>query len=210
MKKISASQVKELRDLTGASVIECREALIESGGNIEKARECLRRKGKEKAGKKSGRETNEGVVSSYVHSNRKVGAMIELRCETDFVAKNAEFQELAHDLAMHVAAMSPKYVSFSDVPEEDKKAFEESVRKELAGPARNASRLGRDAGGEKKPAEIIEKIVEGKVKKNFEQMCLLDQAFIKNPEMTVSDLVKEKISKIGENIQVGNFVRFEI
>jgi len=195
-KKISASLVKDLRDKTGASIMECRAALEKSNGDIEKAIVYLRQKGKEKATKKSTRATGEGIVAAYIHSNKKIGAMVELRSETDFVAKNSEFQELAYDLAMHVAAMSPQYLSFEQVSEKDKEEYEHLVREELA--------------SEKKPAEIVEKIVEGKIKKHFEGLSLLSQAFIKDQDMTVSDLIKEKISKIGENIQIGNFTRFEV
>jgi len=162
--KISVAQVKELRELAGASVIDCREALIQSEGNIAKAFDYLRKRGKEKAQKKSNRETREGVIASYIHSNKKIGALIELRCETDFVAKNSEFQELAYDIAMHVAAMSPKYLAIADAPEEEKS----------------------------------------------EEICLLSQAFIKDPNLTVADLIQEKISKIGENILIERFARFEI
>jgi len=195
-KKIDASLVKDLRDKTGASIMECKAALEKAAGDIEKAIVYLRQKGKEKAVKKSTRATGEGIVAAYIHSNKKIGAMVELRSETDFVAKNAEFQELAYDLAMHIAAMSPKFLSFDQVGEKEKDEYEHLVREELA--------------NEKKPAEIIEKIVEGKIKKHFEELSLLSQAFIKNQDMTISDLIKEKISKIGENIQVGNFTRFEV
>jgi elongation factor Ts len=195
-KNISASLVKDLRDKTGASIMECRDALEKSGGDMEKATAHLRQKGKEKAGKKADRATGEGVVSAYVHSNKKIGALVELRCETDFVAKNSEFQELAYDLAMHIAAMNPKYLSFDNVDEKDKNEYEHLVREELA--------------GENKPDDIVEKIVDGKVKKHFEEMSLLSQAFIKDQDVVVADLVKEKIAKIGENIQIGNFERFEI
>ena len=164
MISISADQVKKLRELTDASIMECREALQNSDGDMEKSRLYLRKKGKEKAQKKAGRETREGIIAAYVHSNKKIGALVEIRCETDFVAKNSEFQELAHDLAMHVAAMSPKYLTVKDIPK-----------------------------GEK-----------------LEEVCLFSQSFIKDPGLTVGDLIKEKISKIGENIQVEKFVRFEI
>lgn len=194
--KISVSQVKELRDLTGASVLECREALDKSRGNLEKAREYLRKKGQEKAGKKAVRTTKEGVIAAYIHSNKKIGAMVELRCETDFVAKNAEFQELAFDIAMHIAALSPEYFSAEAVPEKDKDEYEHLIREELA--------------GEGKPDEVAEKIVAGKIKKHFEEMSLFSQDFVKNPDIKVGELIKEKISKIGENIQVTEFERFEI
>ena len=206
--KITAQLVKDLRGKTGASIMECRNALAQSKGDLEKAIEYLRRSGKERAAKKADRTTAEGVIASYIHSNRKIGAMIEVFCETDFVAKNAEFQELAHDLAMHIAAANPKYLSLEKIDPKDKKDFEKFVREELASePARNAA---HNAAGGKKPADIIEKIVEGKVKKHFEEISFLAQPFVKNPDMTVEDLIKEKISKIGENIQVGNFARFEI
>jgi elongation factor Ts len=194
--KITADLVKSLRDKTGVSIMECRSALVEAGGDLEKAVENLRKRGKERAGKKADRETSEGVVVSYVHGNRKVGAMLEVLCETDFVAKNSEFQDVAHDLAMHIVALNPKYVSVESVPEKEKKGYENLVRAEIS--------------LEKKPAEIIEKIVSGKVGKHFEEISLLSQAFVKNPDITVEDLIKEKIAKIGENIRIGNFVRFEI
>jgi len=194
--KISAELVKELREKTGASIMECRNALIEVKGDLEKATENLRKRGKEKAAKKADRATAEGVVVSYIHSNKKIGAMVELLCETDFVAKNSEFQELAYDLAMHIAAADPKYLSFQNVDEKEKLEYEKFAREEFA--------------GEKKPAEIMEKMVSGKVKKHFDEISLLSQPFVKNPDATIEDLIKEKIAKVGENIQVGNFVRFEI
>jgi len=194
--KISAGLVKELREKTGASIMECRNALVEAEGDLEKAVDFLRKRGKEKAAKKADRATAEGVVVSYIHSNKRIGAMIELLCETDFVAKNSEFQDLAYDLAMHIAATNPKFVSFEKVDEKEKAEYEKFAREEFA--------------GIEKPAEIMKKMVSGKVKKHFEENSLLSQPFVKNPDMTVEDLIKEKIAKIGENIQVGNFVRFEI
>lgn len=194
--KITAQLVKDLRGKTGASIMECRNALAQSKGDLEKAIEYLRKRGKEKAAKKADRTTAEGVIASYIHSNRKIGAIVEVFCETDFVAKNSEFQELAHDLAMHIAAANPKYLSLEKIDQKDKEDFEKFVREELA--------------SEKKPADIIEKIVEGKVKKHFEEISFLAQPFVKNSDTTVEDLIKEKIAKIGENIQVGNFARFEI
>jgi len=196
MKKISALEVKKLRELTGASVMECREALEQAGGDTKKAVEHLRHKGKEKAGKKSGRKTGEGIVAAYIHSNKKIGALVELRCETDFVAKNSQFQELAYNLAMQVAALGPRYISSDVVPSQEREEYEHLVREELA--------------AEKKPDSVIEKIVTGKVRKHFAELSLLEQAFVKNPEITVDELIKENILKIGENIQIVNFVRFEI
>ncbi|MDD3487127.1 MAG: translation elongation factor Ts [Candidatus Moranbacteria bacterium] len=194
--KITAELVKTLRDQTGASIMECRNALVETEGDLEKAVESLRRRGKEKARKKAGRETGEGVVATYVHGNGKIGAMVELLCETDFVAKNSEFQELAHDLAMHIAAANPKYLSIEDVSAEEKDEFEKVAREEFA--------------NEKKPAEILEKIIAGKTAKHFEEMSLLAQPFVKDPDVTVDELIKEKIAKIGENIKVEKFSRLEI
>ena len=204
--KIAAKLVKELRDKTGASIMECKKALAEAKGNLEKATEYLRKHGKEKAAKKSDRTTAEGIVATYIHSNQKIGVILELLCETDFVAKNSEFQELAHDLAMHIAAANPKYLSVSLIEKKELKDFEKFTRDELAS---EKSAQGRSASGGK-PAAILEKIVSGKIKKHFDEIALLSQPFIKNPDMTVDDLIKEKIAKIGENIQIGNFVRFEI
>lgn len=194
--KITAQQVKNLRELTGASVMECREALMNSAGDIEKARDYLKKKGKEKARKKSGRDTNEGIIAAYVHGNGKIGALVEIRCETDFVAKNSEFQEFSHDLAMHVAAMAPNFISLGEVSQKEKEEYEKQVKEELV--------------KEKKPASIVENIVLGKTAKHFEQQCLLSQKFVKNTDITVEDLLKEKISKIGENIKIEKIIRFEI
>ncbi|MDI6777834.1 MAG: translation elongation factor Ts [Patescibacteria group bacterium] len=194
--KIAAAEIKKLREKTGASVMECRNALSESGGNIEKALEYLKKRGNEKALKKAERKTSEGVVATYIHSNKKIGAMVELLCETDFVARNVEFQELARDLAMHIAAMNPKYESVEKVPQIDREEYEEIARAEIA--------------SEKKPAEIVKKIIAGKTKKYFSDISLMSQAFVKNPQISVGNLIKEKIAKIGENIQLGNFARFSI
>lgn len=196
MAKISAQEVKKLRDKTGASVMECRAALEKAKGNEKDAIELLKKRGREKAGKKSGRETEEGVIASYIHSNKKIGSMIELRCETDFVAKNSEFQELAYDLAMHIAALAPSYLSVSDVPGKDRNEYEHLVREEMA--------------ADMKSDEVMEMIIAGKLKKHFEEISLLEQKFVKNPDISVGDFVKEKIAKIGENIQIGAFTRFEI
>lgn len=201
--KISAEEVKKLRAQTGASVMECRNALVETKGDLKKATNILRKRGKEKAGKVAERATAEGVIASYIHGNLKIGAMVEVLCETDFVAKNSEFRELAHDLAMHVAASNPKYLSADKVDTKEKSEYEKFAREEFT--AKSVSPAGK-----KKPAEILEKMVAGKIKKHFDEISLLSQYFVKNPEITVEDLIKEKIAKIGENIQVGNFVRFEV
>lgn len=188
--------IKKIRERTGAGVVAIKNALGESGGDEEKAIEILRKLGHSKAAKKAEREAREGVVVSYVHSNNKVGALVKLLCETDFVARNEEFQGLAKDIAMHVTAMNPKFIKPEDVPAEVVEKEKEIWKEQLV--------------AEKKPAEMIEKIMMGKEKKFREESALLTQPFVKNPEITINDLIAEKIGKIGENIQVGEIVRFEI
>ena len=194
--KISIEQIRELREKTGVSIMKCREALELAEGDFEKAIIELRKKGESSAAKRVGRSTGEGVVASYIHSNGKVGVLLELRCETDFVARNEEFQALAKELAMHVAAMGPIYVAPDDISEDVIKKEEELEREAL-----------KDS---EKTKEVIEKIIEGKLKKFKEENSLLTQPFIKDPDKTISELVKEKITKLGENIQVERFTRFEI
>ncbi len=194
--KISTELVKKLREKTGVSIMECRKALEKAEGNLDKAADYLRKIGKGQAEKKGDRETNEGVIASYIHTNKKIGAMVELLCETDFVAKNSEFQELAHNLAMQIAAANPKYLSLGSVDAEEKSSYAEFVKKEFE--------------STNKPAEIIEKMISGKVKSHFEKISLLSQPFIKDPNITIGELINEKIAKIGENIRVGKFERFEI
>ena len=193
---ITAKEVKNLRDRTGASMMGCKKALEESSGDIEKAIKVLQKSGSKVADKKCGRDTAEGRIGSYVHSNEKIGVLVEVNCETDFVAKGDEFTELAHNLAMHIAASSPQYVNYDEINSADmeskKKEIEEEVRKE------------------NKPQEIMEKIVEGKVKKYFNEVCLLNQPFVKNQDITVEELITEKIAKTGENIKVNKFTRFEM
>lgn len=177
-------------------MVDVKKALEEADGNEEKAIEILRKKGIAKAVKKSERSAKEGIVFAYVHSNSRVGAMIKLLCETDFVARNSDFQELAKDIAMHVAAMNPKFLKPEDVPseivEKEKEIWAEQLKKEG------------------KPEAMLEKIMGGKEKKLREEMALLTQPFIKNPDITVGELLAEKIGVIGENIQIGEFVRFEL
>lgn len=189
-------QIKNLREKTGAGVVEVKKALDEAKGDETKAIEILRKRGQDKALKKSERSAQEGIVSSYVHANMKLGALVKLYCETDFVARNPEFQELGKDIAMHVAAMDPKFLKAEDVSAEliskEKEIWTEQLKKE------------------NKPAEIMEKIMAGKEKKFREENALLTQPFVKNPEVTIGELVAEKIGKIGENIQVGEFVRYEL
>ncbi len=189
--------VSQLREQTGAGVVECKIALDESGGNLEKAIEILRKKGEIKAAKKSAeRTTKEGLVHAYIHANGKVGAMIEVSCETDFVARNEDFKSLVHDLAMQVAATNPLYIKTEDVPEsviaKEKEMYLEEIR------------------GQEKPPAVIEKILEGKLEKYFEDVCLLKQPFIKDEDITVEELINQKIAKIGEKIEVKKFVRYQI
>lgn len=193
---IKADQVKQLREKTGASMMECKKALEESKGNETRALNILREKGKAIALKKSARETKQGIIESYIHGNGKVGVLLELNCETDFVARNKEFKELAHDLAMHIAGMNPRYLKPEDVPKEVIQAEKEIYKKQFA-----------DSG---KPQKIIGQIIEGKIKNYSEEVSLLTQPFVKNPDITVTDLIQEKIAKLGEHIKIGNFVRYEL
>lgn len=193
---ISAQEVKKLRDRTGASMGECKKSLEESSGDMEKAIKIMQKSGSKIADKKCDRDMSEGYIGSYIHSNGKVGVLAEVSCETDFVAKNKEFQELTHDLAMHIAALDPKYVDDGEIDVEMIKSKKEEISEEVK--------------KENKPSEILEKIVEGKVKKCFDEICLMSQPFVKNPEMTIEELVTEKIAKLGENIKVKRFIRFEI
>ncbi|NMB08456.1 MAG: translation elongation factor Ts [Tissierellia bacterium] len=192
---IKAAQVKELRERTGAGMLDCKNALVETNGDIDKAIDLLREKGLSQAAKKSSRIAAEGLVDSYIHGGR-IGVLIEVNTETDFVAKNAEFKEFVRDLAMQVAASSPKYISIEDVPEE-----EVNKEKEI---------LIHQVVNEGKPEHVAGKIVEGRLGKFYEQICLLEQPFIKDPAIKVKDLLNEKISKIGENIVIRRFVRYEV
>lgn len=189
-------KLKQLREQTCASMVECRKALEESGGDLEEAAKIIRRKGADLAGKKAGRETKQGLIEAYIHANGKIGVLLELNCETDFVAKNEMFKELAHNLAMHIAAMNPRYAGPADIPreiiEEEKKIYQEQL----------------ESSG--KPQNIVDQIIEGKIRKHNEEICLLNQPFVKNQDLSVQDYINETIAKIGENIKVGKFVRFEI
>jgi len=193
MAEISASAVKVLREKTGAGMMDCKKALVESGGNEEKAIAYLREKGLAKAAKKAGRATSQGVIGSYIHNNGKIGVMVELKCETDFVAKNEKFLAFAKDLAMQIAATSPLCVSPEQVPA-DLLAKEREIFK-------------NKAMEEGKPEAIAEKIVEGRLKKYYSEVCLLDQPFIKEDKKTIRDLLNELISVLGENMQIGRFDR---
>ncbi len=190
--KITTELVKELRDKTGISIMQCKKALEEAGGDIEKALILLKKKGAEVAGKKSDRTFASAAVAAYVHGEGTVGAMVELRCETDFVSRNDDFRKLAYDIAMHIAASNPEYRTVADIPEEAKKEAEQAFEKEVAG----------------KPAGMKEKILEGKVTAYFKERVLLEQSFIKNPEQTISQLLETSIHKFGEKIELSRFARF--
>jgi elongation factor Ts len=194
--EITVSMVKELREQTGAGILDCKLALQEADGDLEKATELLRKKGLARAAKKADRIANEGLIEAYIHAGGRIGALVELNCETDFVARTDAFNELAHDLAMQVVATNPLYLDDEDVPAEILEAQKETFRLEAA--------------GEGKPDHVVERIVEGKMAKYFDQVCLLRQPFIKDEGLTVRDLITEKIAQIGENIVVRRFARFEL
>jgi elongation factor Ts len=193
---ITTEMVKELRQRTGIGVMECKEALKESKGDIEKAIVILRKKGYARAKDKLSRETAEGVIGSYIHLNGKIGVLVEVGCESDFVARNTEFVELVKNIAMHIAASRPKYVSSEEIPPDVLEQEKEITREQF-----------KDS---KKPAEIVEKIVQGKLSKYYEEVCLLDQAYIKDDKVSVKKLVASYIAKFGENIKVKRFARFEL
>ncbi|RMD50908.1 translation elongation factor Ts [Candidatus Parcubacteria bacterium] len=191
---ISASDVAKLRQMTGVGMMEAKKALQEADGDAEKALEILRKRGAAKAAKRADRQTSEGRVHCYTHGNGRIGVMVEVLCETDFVARNEVFIELCNDIAMHIAAMNPLYLSREDVPAEVIAKEKEIATEQNAG----------------KPAEIIEKIVEGKMGKYFEEVCLLEQKFIKDEDLTIAQLLESKIASIGENLRINRFSRFEI
>ncbi len=188
--------IKELRARTGAGVLDCKKAIVESGGNIQKAIDVLRKKGIAKAESKAGREAKEGIIEAYIHPGAKLGVLLELNCETDFVARNQEFKNLAHDVAMHIAASDPVAVSRKDVPEEilqrEREIYTEQAK----------------ASG--KPEHVVEKVVAGRLDKYYKENCLLEQPFVKDPDKTVKDVVTEAIARLGENIFVQRFQRFKV
>lgn len=196
MAAISTQQVKELRQQTGAGVLDCKEALEISEGDFEKAVIYLREKGMAAAAKRAHREAEEGLVGSYIHAGSKVAALVEVNCETDFVAHTDEFQELAHDLAMQVVAAKPQYLQREDIPAKVLEQEKAVYRAQMA-----------DSG---KPEQIIERIVEGKLNKFYEETCLMEQPFIKDSSITVAELVKQKNALLGENIVVRRFSRLEV
>lgn len=191
-----ANSVKELRDRTGAGFMDCKRALVETGGNVEKAIAYLREKGIASASKKAGRSANDGLIHSYLHGTGKLGVMAEINCETDFVARTDDFKNFVNDVCMHIAAANPQFVSKEVVPE----AALEVERK----------RLRADAEKSGKSGPILEKIVEGRINKYFEETCLLQQRFVKDTDKTVEELAKEMIAKLGENIQIRRFARFQL
>jgi len=193
---VTAKDIAELRARTGSGMMDCKKALEEAGGDAEKAIEVLRKKGQAKAAKKADREAKEGIVEAYIHSNGKIGVLVEVLSETDFVAKNDEFKEFSHDVALHIAAMNPKYLKPEDV-DADEVAKEKAIYLEEV-----------KASG--KSAEIAEKIVEGKIRKFTEESALLCQPFVKDPSKTIQELLNEKIAKIGEKLEIKRFCRFEI
>ncbi|MGL4649307.1 MAG: translation elongation factor Ts [Caldilineaceae bacterium] len=196
MAEITADMVKRLREETNAGVLDCKKALTENNGDFAAAAEFLRKKGLAKAASKSSRAANEGIIGSYIHSNSKMAALVRLNCETDFVARNEAFTQLARDIAMHIVASRPTYVSRELVPAEVLDAKKDEFRSEAA------------ATG--KPAEVIEKIIDGKLEKWYVDVCLVEQPYVRNPDVTVGSLLTDAIAKMGENIKVGAFSRLEI
>jgi elongation factor Ts len=196
MAEIPAQLVKQLRDRTGAGMMECKSALVEANGDIGNAEVILRKRGIASAGKKSARVTKQGLIGSYIHSGGQLGVLVEVNCESDFVARTADFQELVHDVAMHIAAADPKFIRKEDVPAEalDKERDIQRGRDDLKG----------------KPANVVERIVEGRLAKFYEEVCLLEQPFVKEASLTVGQLIKTKIAKLGENIGVSRFIRYKV
>lgn len=194
--QINKDLIRKLRNKTGAGVMDCKQALLEAGGDIQKAQDILREKGSVIAIKRSARETQEGLVSSYVHSGSKLGVLLEVNCETDFVAKTNEFSQLAKELAMQIASMDPLWIKPEDVPKEIIEKEKEIYKKQA-----------QESG---KPEKVIEKIAQGRLEKYFTQVCLLEQPYIKDPKLKVKDLITESVTKLGENIKVGRFTRFKV
>ena len=193
---ISASLVKELREKTGAGMMDCKKALTETDGDMDKAIDFLREKGLSASAKKSGRIATEGLVETYVHGGGRLGVMVEINCETDFVAKTDDFQTFAKDIAMHIAAAKPEFLSSDEIPA-DVIEFEKKI-------------LRAQALNEGKPEKIVDKMVEGRIQKYFKDVCLLEQPFVKDPDKTISQLITEKVATIGEKISIRRFVRFEL
>lgn len=200
MAEITASMIKDLREKTGAGMVDCKSALVEANGDVEEAIEILRKKGMATASKKSGRVAAEGAVGSYIHMGGKVGVLVEINCESDFVSRGDEFQQLVKDVAMHIAASDPRYVRREDVPE-DEVAKERAILLE---------QLKNDEKNANKPDEVLQKIIDGRLNKFFEEIVLVEQPFIKDPSKTIADLVTEKIASIKENITIRRFTRYKM
>jgi elongation factor Ts len=194
--EITAALVKELRERTGAGMMECKKALVEAKGDIGEAEVVLRKHGIASAGKKAARATKQGLIGSYIHAGGQLGVMVEVNCESDFVARTDDFKELVHDVAMHIAAADPKWLKREDVPG-DVLAKEKEIARERA----------RNEG---KPEKILDKIVDGRIAKFYEEVCLLEQPFVKEATLTIEQLVKTKIAKLGENMSIARFVRFKV
>ena len=196
MAEITAAMVKELRDATGSGIMDCKRVLAEAEGDMEKAVELLRKKGLAKAQKRAGRSTSEGVIYSYIHTGAKLGVLLEVNCESDFVAKTDDFLAFAKNIAMHVAAANPAGLNPDDIPEEVIAKEREIFRAQML--------------EEGKPENIVDKIVDGKIQKFYKDVCLMSQQYVKDPQKTISEILKETIGKIGENIQIKRFARFQI
>jgi elongation factor Ts len=196
MSEINAALVKKLRDLTGAGMMECKAALTEANGNLEEATTILRKRGLASATKKAGRTTKEGLVGSYIHMGGKIGVLVEVNCESDFVARTDDFQNLAREIAMHIAAATPQYVRREDVPPEVLDRERAVYRGQME--------------GQKKPEDVLNKIVEGKLNSFYEQVCLMDQPSIRDPKITIGQIITAAIAKMGENIAVPRFVRYKL
>jgi elongation factor Ts len=194
--KVPAALVKELRQMTGAGILECKNALVDTEGDVDKAASMLREKGLAKAAKKVGREANDGLIGHYIHAGSRVASLVEVNCETDFVARTPDFQTFVHDIAMQVVGAQPKYVSKDDVPAEVVESEQAIYRQQFL-----------DEG---KPERILDRIVEGKMSKYYEEACLMEQPFIKDGDVKISDLVTEMIAKLGENIVIRRFVRYQV
>ncbi len=194
--KIDLDLITKLRNQTGAGVADCKEALEETNGDLDKAIEILRKKGAKIANKRADKEASEGIIYAYIHANNKIGALVELNCETDFVAKNEEFKNLANDLAMQITAQNPLYLSPEDIPADVLNKEKDLLKDQLL--------------AEGKPENMFDKIMEGKLEKWYEEVCLLKQPFIKNEDITIEDLINEKIASLGEKIKVGSFCRKQI
>ncbi len=194
--EITAAMVKKLRDLTGAGMMECKAALTEANGNVEEATTILRKRGLAQATKKAGRSTNEGLIGNYIHMGGKIGVLVEINCESDFVARTDDFQSLAREIAMHIAAASPQYVRREDVPGDVLDREREIYRAQMK--------------EQNKPPQVVDKIVDGKLNSFYEQVCLLDQPSVRDPKVTIGQLVQSAIAKLGENIAIPRFVRFKL